>query len=214
MFIDLHITSSSLLLDKMWYMWLTLLSEKWCLSYIAMLFVFLFLFQRMPGWQIIWVRDNMATLCLVFLGHQQVLQSSDIEHDYDNSKVAFLEPSNHIKLSCMKGRFSHRETFIPFFLNSSIYYTVKEQKNWGLIASSHTYIYNTGNRRANFSPFALSNSCCFLSVPFEHLSLFLCYEVTLGSPEWLLMLFRIVAALLSLPLFMSPLGHIWYPHRF
>lgn len=124
------------------------MSEKWCLSYIAMLFVFLFLFQQMPGWQITaWVRGEYNTLCLVFLGHQQVLQSSDIEHDYDNSKVAFGAIKSH-KAQLHEGKSSATgRHFIPFFLNSSIYYTVKEQKNWGLIASSHTYIYNTGNRR-------------------------------------------------------------------
>ena len=46
----------------------------------------------------------------MFLGHQQVLQRSDIEHDYDNSKLAFGAIKSH-KAQLHEEVFSHTETF-------------------------------------------------------------------------------------------------------
>jgi len=65
----------------------------------------------------------------MFLGHQQVLQKSDIEHDYDNSKLVFGAIKSH-KAQLHEGKSSAiGRHFIPLSVNPSIYYTVKEQKN-------------------------------------------------------------------------------------
>lgn len=43
----------------------------------------------------VWVRGECNTVCFVFSGHQQVLQRSDIECDYNNSKPALGAIKSH-----------------------------------------------------------------------------------------------------------------------
>lgn len=106
-------------------------------------------------------------------------------------KVAFGAIKSH-KAQLHEGKSSATgRHFIPFFLNSSIYYTVKEQKNWGLIASIPTSI--TLEMSLTFLPLhyqILAVSCQVLLNTFHVLILYVMKSLW-DPPEWLLMLFRV-----------------------